>query len=217
MTDTTKREAEAELKNCPFCKSAAQIQSYNPPRIHCKKPLCRGHIDMGDWGNMKDAIAAWNTRASLATPAVPDEKPEPELDWITSMKITSPGFFNPKIEKKDQKAEIESRLEILTEPDSIPAVNKAMLTMWQRMDQIDGEIACKDCKTIKSLNIREIVHEAMQEGWDDIGGDTGCHPLDITRNGKYLSFRPYHWADYIAGFIEQKLLSAAPKQNDQGE
>lgn len=43
------------------------------------------------------------------------------------------------------------------------------------------------------------VDEAMQDAWNDICSDTGCHPLDIEHGkGKQLTFRPSHWANQVA-------------------
>lgn len=43
------------------------------------------------------------------------------------------------------------------------------------------------------------IDEAMQDSWNDICLDTGCHPLDIEHGkGKQLNFRPHHWANQIA-------------------
>jgi hypothetical protein len=43
------------------------------------------------------------------------------------------------------------------------------------------------------------INEAMQDSWNDICSDTGCHPLDIEHGkGKILTFSPHHWANQIA-------------------
>lgn len=43
------------------------------------------------------------------------------------------------------------------------------------------------------------VDEAMQDAWNDICSDTGCHPLDLEHGrGKHLTFKPNHWANQIA-------------------
>jgi hypothetical protein len=43
------------------------------------------------------------------------------------------------------------------------------------------------------------VDEAMQDAWNDICTDTGCHPLDIEHGrGKHLTFKPSHWANQVA-------------------
>lgn len=53
------------------------------------------------------------------------------------------------------------------------------------------------------------VAEAMQDAWNDICGDTGCHPLDITQGGKgkgvELTFDPNHWARFTAMFLRTAL------------
>lgn len=38
----------------------------------------------------------------------------------------------------------------------------------------------------------------MQDTWNNIAEDTGCHPLDIQRYGNKLFFDPNHWAAAIA-------------------
>lgn len=43
------------------------------------------------------------------------------------------------------------------------------------------------------------INEAMQDAWNDICSDTGCHPLDIEHGrGRQLTFNPNHWANQIA-------------------
>lgn len=43
------------------------------------------------------------------------------------------------------------------------------------------------------------INEAMQDAWNDICSDTGCHPLDIEQGrSKQLTFSPNHWANQIA-------------------
>lgn len=42
------------------------------------------------------------------------------------------------------------------------------------------------------------VADAMQSAWDEICDDTGCHPLDIEKQGRKLFFRPMHWAHLVA-------------------
>ncbi len=46
----------------------------------------------------------------------------------------------------------------------------------------------------------EIVAAAMQKAWDEICSDTGCHPLDITHEGRKLFFHPQHWAALVAKY-----------------
>jgi hypothetical protein len=54
--------------------------------------------------------------------------------------------------------------------------------------------------------IHTAVDDAMQDAWNDICADTGCHPLDIERNGRNLTFEPRHWASAVA----RRLVAAAP-------
>jgi hypothetical protein len=43
------------------------------------------------------------------------------------------------------------------------------------------------------------IDEAMQDAWNDICSDTGCHPLDIEHGkGRHLTFRANHWANQVA-------------------
>jgi hypothetical protein len=57
----------------------------------------------------------------------------------------------------------------------------------------------------RELELRELVGEAMQDAWNEICDDTGCHPLDITRNGKLLYFSRNHWADLVALRLQESL------------
>lgn len=55
-----------------------------------------------------------------------------------------------------------------------------------------GELLAKICS-------HAAVDEAMQDAWNDICTDTGCHPLDVEHGkGKHLTFRPNHWANQVA-------------------
>lgn len=60
------------------------------------------------------------------------------------------------------------------------------------------------------------VAEAMQDAWNDICSDTGCHPDDIERNFEgrkgHLGFSPKHWAAAVArhlfaGYVKSKLTA----------
>lgn len=70
------------------------------------------------------------------------------------------------------------------------------------MPQIDKEL---------QPYIADLVKNAMLTQWNDICGDTGCHPLDIEQNFEgrrgHLGFSPRHWAqatgDMVAAQIEQ--------------
>lgn len=57
------------------------------------------------------------------------------------------------------------------------------------------------------------VAEAMQDAWNTICTDTGCHPLDIERRGKELFFKPGHWADLIALFLSRSPSIPSTSQN----
>lgn len=54
--------------------------------------------------------------------------------------------------------------------------------------------------------LRKLVEEAMQDAWNDICADTGCHPLDIERRGKELYFQPRHWAAAIAAKLASDIV-----------
>jgi hypothetical protein len=58
--------------------------------------------------------------------------------------------------------------------------------------------------------IADLVKNAMLTQWNEICGDTGCHPLDLEHGrGKHLTFTPRHWAqaagDMVASQIERFL------------
>lgn len=57
--------------------------------------------------------------------------------------------------------------------------------------------------------IEKLVAEAMQDGWNDICGDTGHHPLDIERNFEgrkgSIGFSPRHWSAAVARHLSVSL------------
>lgn len=59
---------------------------------------------------------------------------------------------------------------------------------------------------------RALVADAMQDAWNTICSDTGCHPLDIIREGKNLFFQPRHWVDHVAGLIFARTVAASLSQ-----
>jgi len=64
---------------------------------------------------------------------------------------------------------------------------------------------------------RQAVRRAMQDAWNEICSDTGCHPLDIRHEGKKLFFEPAHWTDLTAKLlfvnaIRTRLAAAADPQ-----
>lgn len=90
MTGTTKREAEtAELLPCPFCKDGGipllERSNYST-FVFCTVCGCEGNsFSSGTPGvddSSPEAISAWNTRASLATPAVPDKEVRRAIDFM---------------------------------------------------------------------------------------------------------------------------------------
>lgn len=48
------------------------------------------------------------------------------------------------------------------------------------------------------------VGNAMQQAWDEICSDTGCHPTDIEHQGRKLFFHPAHWARLVAKYLSNK-------------
>jgi len=70
-------------------------------------------------------------------------------------------------------------------------------------------------KAIKAWNTRPgtnadeieaIVKQAMQDEWEEICSDTGCHPLDIEHGrGRRLSFIPLHWASAVAASVRSQV------------
>ena len=59
---------------------------------------------------------------------------------------------------------------------------------------------------ILAICAHEAVRTAMQDAWNTICADTGCHPLDIKRQGKELYFEPRHWADLVAKLLLRNAI-----------
>jgi hypothetical protein len=60
------------------------------------------------------------------------------------------------------------------------------------------------------MAIEVIVTEAMQDRWNDICADTGCHPLDIKQAGKgRLEFHIGHWARQVGKQVALALTRPA--------
>lgn len=55
---------------------------------------------------------------------------------------------------------------------------------------------------VGGVDLGRLVANAMQDAWNDICGDTGCHPLDIQREGRVLRFSPNHWAALTAANLQ---------------
>ncbi len=83
--------------------------------------------------------------------------------------------------------------------------------------------ASKD-KAVKAWNTRPdtnadeleaIVKQAMQDEWEEICADTGCHPLDIEHGrGRRLSFIPLHWASAVSASVRSQAGAIiAAKEN----
>lgn len=62
-----------------------------------------------------------------------------------------------------------------------------------------------------------MVEQAMREEWDEICSDTGCHPLDITRQGRKLFFSPSHWAAAVAKRLAALSPLPAPEAGEADE
>lgn len=53
--------------------------------------------------------------------------------------------------------------------------------------------------------LETIVKKAMQDEWEEICADTGCHPLDIEQLGRRrLRFSPNHWASAVAASVRSQ-------------
>lgn len=62
--------------------------------------------------------------------------------------------------------------------------------------------------TISPAELQDAIASAMQDAWNEIAIDTGCHPLDILRTkGRVLDFTPHHWARAVADLIAQRFGS----------
>lgn len=55
----------------------------------------------------------------------------------------------------------------------------------------------------------KMLGEVMQDAWGEICDDTGCHPLDIRREGKKLFFDERHWVDLISMRLNERLARDA--------
>lgn len=78
------------------------------------------------------------------------------------------------------------------EANTIPVGARSSAGRESDIDKTLGELLTKICS-------HEALNEAMQDAWNDICTDTGCHPLDIEHGkGKHLTFSPNHWANQIA-------------------
>jgi NTP pyrophosphatase (non-canonical NTP hydrolase) len=56
--------------------------------------------------------------------------------------------------------------------------------------------------TISRAELQDAIATAMQDAWNEICADTGCHPLDIVRTkGRPISFSPSHWASHVAELL----------------
>jgi hypothetical protein len=72
-----------------------------------------------------------------------------------------------------------------------------------QLDQMIGDLLAKICS-------HEAINEAMQDSWNDICSDTGCHPLDIQQGngkGQRLTFSPNHWANQVAKRLFVRALN----------
>jgi hypothetical protein len=71
-------------------------------------------------------------------------------------------------------------------------VSQSSADSESELDRMVGDLLAKICS-------HAAINEAMQDSWNDICSDTGCHPLDIEQaKGKVLTFNPNHWANQIA-------------------
>ncbi|MCK1583242.1 hypothetical protein IVB03_27690 [Bradyrhizobium sp. 168] len=101
-----------------------------------------------------------------------------KLDYARHSRIT----HGVRVDLDDQEMDLaRDALRIAAQPQGAPVTDKAL-----------GELLAKICS-------HEAVDEAMQDAWNDICSDTGCHPLDIEHGkGKNLTFSPNHWANQVA-------------------
>lgn len=59
----------------------------------------------------------------------------------------------------------------------------------------------EDDERSQQLAFSDAVREAMQDAWNSICSDTGCHPGDIRHAGRELYFEPHHWANLVAKLL----------------
>lgn len=63
-------------------------------------------------------------------------------------------------------------------------------------------------------DLEEAIKAAMQDAWNEICSDTGCHPDDIKHGrGKYLEFEPGHWARAVAMHLRSATTRARHDHN----
>lgn len=99
----------------------------------------------------------------------------------------------------------------ITEAERISDLERSAEDAANELDRLLDASAAKDAEIAR---LREAfdpdrIHaqtiEAMTDAWNDICADTGCHPLDIERKGRELTFSPRHWADQTATWLIVKL------------
>lgn len=66
-------------------------------------------------------------------------------------------------------------------------------------------------------DMQELVREAMTDAWGEICDDTGCHPLDIRREGRKLFFDPRHWADLTALRLSERIERLSARTIPEGD
>jgi hypothetical protein len=73
---------QTELKPCPFCGGEAKVVGTASTTVECQNDQCiiGDTAPFNDFSHRYDAIAAWNTRASLALPKVESETWPDTLD-----------------------------------------------------------------------------------------------------------------------------------------
>jgi hypothetical protein len=79
-----------------------------------------------------------------------------------------------------------------------------------RLAASQGNTALAKGLSPSPMAIEVIVTEAMQDSWNDICADTGCHPLDIKQLGKRrLEFHVSHWARNVGKRVAAALSPAS--------
>jgi hypothetical protein len=111
---------------------------------------------------------------------------------------SSPVPTAPGVEPTDVGETAEELAESLTHMTSIGIE-------WQRR----AEKAEAGLKDMAEALTDKIVGDAMQEGWNEICSDTGCHPDDVTYARRKMSFSPGHWAHHVAMYLRAALAAQA--------
>jgi hypothetical protein len=157
----------------------------------CQQGLLR-HIEKGDPRDVAAYCAFMDYHGWVTVPASIPDVAQGHPDTKTLREVIA-GIVDPTAKFQDiegvswSKFELERRELAYRKADSI----LGLLPPAQAAPERQPALA--------EMFSHSAVDEAMQDAWNDICSDTGCHPLDIEHGrGKHLTFSPNHWANQIA-------------------